>query len=848
MNPINLNNLLELFFHKNKNLGCILNSQGEVIEVNQEWIKTLGHPNLPIQFTSFLPKEEVTAWSVYRHAILSSMDETQFTTNGIKTKGEKEIAVNWECYKYEDLVLLIGKKTTEQAICNKKLSALLEATSDAIYWGNIHGNFEYVNERACQMLGYTKKEFSHLTVFDIDKNTTLEDIKELENKSFHSMDKRQHHSYSTETIHRKKNGEYIPVEVNSTRVWIDSDWSVLTIVRDISERKQREMDLLNSQKLLNDSQKVGNIGCWEYFIETGETIWTDQTYEICGINRSIKPSLKIVQELIHPEDRALSREKYHKSLENGIFPEFKCRIIRSDETSGYIKIYGKIEYDEDNKPYRAYGIIQDITECKKQEESLLLFKTAIDKTSNGVFLLNKNGGVEYVNHKACKDLGYTNNEMLKMTLSDIDSDISKEVWSRMWEQFKYNKEGEDNNVINKIYQRKNGTSFPIEVLSYYFSFNNEEFVLSIVRDISERKRYEKELAESKMKMQRIFDIAPVGLVVVKDRVITKMNSHLCKISGYSEEELLNASTQILYTDKNEFEQTGKQLYRGIKEGGISNVDAVWKRKDGTLINALLHIALIDADDLSKGVVASVLDITSQKRHQKQLTELNMAKDKFFRIIGHDLRNPFGSIMGLSEIMIEQLNEFTEQNLWEMLTHIHKSSKSTYHLLENLLTWSRSQSGDIEFKPTLVFVQELINDTIYLLAENARQKNIQLKVEIDEELRITADENMISTIIRNLTSNAIKFTREQGQVTISTITKNDEIIFSIADNGVGIEEGDIDKLFKIDGEYSTPGTNNEQGTGLGLVLCKEFVDKHNGKLWVESIPGEGSTFNFSIPIG
>ncbi|MCG8701366.1 MAG: hybrid sensor histidine kinase/response regulator [Bacteroidales bacterium] len=230
----------------------------------------------------------------------------------------------------------------------------------------------------------------------------------------------------------------------------------------------------------------------------------------------------------------------------------------------------------------------------------------------------------------------------------------------------------------------------------------------------------------------------------------------------------------------------------------------------------------------------------------ELTELNAVKDKFFSIIAHDLRNPFNALLVLTEILKTRYGEMESSEAQQMIDMLYDSTKEGYELLDNLLTWSRSQRNRLEFNPVLLDIRDIIQGNVQLLTNLARSKEIQLQVNVDREYQVMSDQNMIDTVIRNLVTNAIKFTPTGGLITISVITNEDEIIVTVKDTGVGISPENLSKLFKIDSGHSTLGTSNEKGTGLGLVLCKEFIDKHEGRIWVESELNKGSEFKFSLP--
>jgi signal transduction histidine kinase len=230
----------------------------------------------------------------------------------------------------------------------------------------------------------------------------------------------------------------------------------------------------------------------------------------------------------------------------------------------------------------------------------------------------------------------------------------------------------------------------------------------------------------------------------------------------------------------------------------------------------------------------------------ELHSLNVSKDKFFSIIAHDLKNPFSTIIGFSEILKEDISSGHLDEIEESATMINTSAVQTYRLLENLLEWAKAQRGKLSFNPEPVDLNILLNEEIKILSEMAKPKNIALESYIPENIRIVADQNMIKTILRNLISNAIKFTHRNGKVEVKVIAENQHINISVADTGIGMTDDIIAKIFRIDSDLSTLGTDNEKGTGLGLFLCKEFVEKHNGKIWVESVSGKGSTFTFALP--
>lgn len=253
------------------------------------------------------------------------------------------------------------------------------------------------------------------------------------------------------------------------------------------------------------------------------------------------------------------------------------------------------------------------------------------------------------------------------------------------------------------------------------------------------------------------------------------------------------------------------------------------------------------NDMQKDIERRKLAEQTLKENEVRLSELNATKDKFFSIIAHDLRNPFNTIMGFSEILEDQIKSKDYGNIEKFAILIKDSSDQVMDLLTNLLEWSRLQTGKIQLRPEYFDIGIIVNQIVNLFKDTASQKMITISTENSNNGNLFADKDMIDTVIRNLISNAIKFTPSGGTITILTKQTQADQIVVVKDNGIGIKQEVIDKLFRIDENHSTLGTQNEKGTGLGLLLCKEFIEKHGGKIWVESEVGKGSTFSFSIPM-
>lgn len=275
--------------------------------------------------------------------------------------------------------------------------------------------------------------------------------------------------------------------------------------------------------------------------------------------------------------------------------------------------------------------------------------------------------------------------------------------------------------------------------------------------------------------------------------------------------------------------TAKTDIASIKKGfEIGGVDYITKpfNKEELLARVKTHLSLM--------------------RQQQELRELNATKDKFFSIIAHDLKSPFNHMLGLTEIIVNLSLEIEHQEIREMAKLIHKSAKQGKDLLDNLLEWSRSQIGAHNFKPKNISLHKTVDESILFVEQIAKQKQISLLNKVKPGIIARADINMFNTVLRNLLNNAIKFTKPGGHVKIQAKELKKHVEVTVEDDGIGISKSSLPKLFKIEENPSTLGTGSEKGTGLGLILCREFVERHGGDIRVESERGTGSKFIFTLP--
>ncbi len=294
----------------------------------------------------------------------------------------------------------------------------------------------------------------------------------------------------------------------------------------------------------------------------------------------------------------------------------------------------------------------------------------------------------------------------------------------------------------------------------------------------------------------------------------------------------------------------------LKQKGTQSFEVRLGQKSGKNSNLIFHQAsFIDHDNLIVGLVGGIVNITDQRVNEQKLAEYteelqttNSNKDRFFSIIAHDLKNPFITLLGYTEALIDDYAQMNPEEHLEYLKQIQTTSKNSYQLLENLLQWSRSQSGRLKIEKNSFNLYEVVAEVASLKETSYNSKQLTFQNNVDKYLSVFADKDMVKTILRNLIANSIKFTNEKGNINVASYTEDEFVVTYVEDNGIGITEETMKDIFNIDKFQSTAGTRNEEGTGLGLVLCREFVTKNSGEIWVESEPEKGSKFFFKLPLG
>ncbi|HEX2866426.1 MAG TPA: PAS domain S-box protein [Ignavibacteriales bacterium] len=517
-------------------------------------------------------------------------------------------------------------------------------------------------------------------------------------------------------------------------------------------------------------------------------------------------------------------------------------------------------------------------ERKRIEEKLRRseerFRSTFEQAAVGLAHVSLEGDWLRVNGKLSEIIGYSPDELLGMNChkmthpDDLDGDTRSIELLLSYKAKTY--------TLEKRYRHKKGHYVWCQLTRSLVEESPEapKYFLSVIEDISKRKNTELALQNSEQRLSTIFRESPSAIIItsISRGFYLDVNEAFLRITGYSRDEIIGRGTSEVEMFVNPEER--KKLVRIIeKTGEVRNMEFQFRLKSGETATGLLQATLLNIENEPQ-MLSVVTDITERRKAAEQiqhyveelqenkvtlennaremtelnekLRELNASKDKFFSIVAHDLRSPFSALLGFSEYMTNHIEELTPEEVKDFSFRIYKSLNSLLKLIENLLQWARIHTGKMEFSPGMFNLNELIMEILNIYNMNARRKNIEILCSMSESFDVYADKDMMDSVLRNLLSNAIKFTSSGGEIEIRIRRIEGYVEVSVHDTGVGISKDDMERMFRIDENMTREGTDKEKGTGLGLVLCREFVEMNKGTISVESEPGLGSTFRFTVP--
>lgn len=743
-------------------------------------------------------------------------------------------------------------------IINRRLETIVEQTrhnyenffntiDDFLIVANKEGSIIHTNDIVTARLGYTKDELIGNSVLMLHSPERQEEA----NKIISEMLPGKANSCPIPLL--TKSGIQIPVEIRMSYGEWDGKPAMLGVLKDMSQITISEEKF---SKVFHLSPSASTIS----ELDSRKLVEVNRAFsKLLGFNKEDVIG-KTVTEL-----GILSENKRNGILsdanEDGSMLNAEVELFAKNGDQKYVLLSGENIYIQD-KQYR-YSVAHDITERRLAELAIYnqneKINAIISATPDGIGIISFDGKIKFISDNLAVMYGYSIDEKDKFIGTSffdfcdpsdhvkVNDNIKKLLGGSLLQQIT------EYQVI-----RKDKSRFYVGVKSTIIKgFNGSlEDILFVQRDVTQIRETKEALGKSEAQLKTLINTIP-DLIWLKDSkgVYLACNKLFERFLGQPSKNIIGK------TDYDFFEKELAEFFRGHDRNaihaGTPTVNEEWITYSDDGHRALLETIktpMYNSDGTLLGVLGIGHDITERnkneialKESELKLNELNASKDKFLSILGHDLKSPLATINGFSHLLLEQIAENNREETELYASVIQEASQKAMDLVNDLMQWSRSQSGKMACNPETLEVGELITSVIQLLQPAASKKKINIYTDYNHLATVSTDRYMVETILRNLISNAIKFTNTGGKIVIKTFQDDKKLTVSVADNGIGIAQEKMEKLFRIEESFTTPGTSNERGTGLGLLLCKEFLTILKGKIWVESEEGKGTTMLFSIPM-
>jgi|GEM_PF-804212 len=842
----------------NKELGKLLNIPVEELIGNATPNFYVNPENRKTLLEKVLNEIKVYNYDLQIHDLKGNVLDIVISSELIEINNEKMI--------FSGFLDVSGTKK-QNKLLKESLSliqATLNSTADGILVVDLEGNVTLYNDRVLEIWGANQENLLIIKDNKLDRAAILSKVKdkaEYSKKSLEIIGNLNSVTFDRfELIDGKVIERYtIPQVIDNNIVGRVSSF------RDITEQVNILKELQLSKEQLEDTNNLAKVGGWELDLTNNQLSWSDITKEIHEVPLDFIPVLETAINFYKEgEDRENIAKAVEDGVKNGVPWDLELQIVTAKGNHRWVRANGKLDYI-DGKRNRIYGTFQDIHDRKLLDLALQVseaqHRILFDKNPLINITLDNEGIIISINVKGTSELGFTKDEIIgnsflqlfkNENINKVESflNVCRNSLGRLY-----------NLVIDSVTKSNEVIWLSISATSMKNSTN--EVIISIVcENITKEREIEEALLNSEANLRTVFESTEIGYILFD------LNSDILTFNTPAYFFTAKQHKKELIQGRNIFDFFPNERYEYIK----SILDRVYKGERIELETfksnefevedwfEIVYSPVKSKNNFIVGMVMSIKDITQSKKVQNELNltlsqvettnnklqDIIRQKDKFFSIIAHDLRSPFSGFIGLTDIIKDELEELSTEDLKYLTSQLNHSANNLFKLLENLLEWSRMQRGLVEFTLEHISLFDKVNKNLELIFSKAELKSIKLTNNIPNIVNIKADSQMLDVVLRNLISNAVKFTPERGEVIISSKTNNGYEEICVADNGIGIPEEMIVSLFEIDSKSSRIGTAGEPSTGLGLMLCKEYIEKHGGKIWVENNLDKGSSFFFTIP--
>lgn len=726
----------------------------------------------------------------------------------------------------------------------------VDHASDQILLIAPDGHFLDVNEAACRRLGYTKQELLTMSVMDINPDHPQEAWTRRWAQS------QQVGQLRIETRHRSKSGEIYPVEVTANHLVRQGDEINCAIVRDISERKRSEAALLESEERFSKAFNESAIGM---AIVDPDGRWLQVNAALCKIVGYSKAELEASTFLAitHPGDLEENLRQAQLVLSGTLRAyQMEKRYIHKNGSIVWVVLNVSLVRNSDGTPKYFISQIQDITERKQIEDRLLATQYAVDHAADQIFVIGPTGYFLDVNESAWRRLGYTKEELLTMSVMEIDPDFPPERWDEFWAEFA--QVGQLR--LETRHRAKSGEIYPVEMVANYLCRDGQELDYAVVREISERKQAEAAIRDSEMRYKLLTEATFDGVAIHDQGILLEVNAGLERMFGYGQGELLGQSFLHLVAD-----ESREQVIKNMRNGVDGPYEAIGRRKDGTTFPGEVVVRSCHYQGKDVRLVAG-RDITERKhlemertRHTEELerqviertaeiarlesqraqTERLAALGRLAAGVAHEINNPIAGIKNAFELVKQAVDPAHAQ--YEFVGMIDREIARVSSIVQNMYQLYRRESGKAE----MVDLQTMIEDIKALFAKQLQQRQLRLVVELESHFgRLDVPRSDLLQVLLNLLNNAIDCSCEGGTITM-TLREDAEVIrIAVADQGAGIAPDVLPHIF--DPFFTTKTEGEQKGMGLGLSISQSLAASMGGRIDVQTQCGQGSTFSVLVP--
>jgi PAS domain S-box-containing protein len=752
------------------------------------------------------------------------------------------------------------------------------------------GMFVSVNDGFTKIMGYTEEESVGKTSLELDIWTKPEDRDAL-TKLLRENGKADNFY----AVFRRKDGTLVNGLMTASLIDIDGVPHILNVTRDVTSNLKTE-EALEQEQMIIDAL-MNNLPDHIYFKDRqSRFIRNNQAHvQSFGLDDPNKVIGRSDFDFFTEDAARKAFEDEQKIIETGkpVFKEEK--LTRKDDTVVWFHAMKMPLFNNNGNIIGTFGISRDITKQKYAEETLKhseeRFRSVAHSANDAIITIDFGGNILGWNRGAENIFGFKETEIIGESLNVIipEDYIRQHIKSKILLE-RRNPDYDKYKPVELEGMRKNGDSFPIELSLSEWETSEGKFFTGIVRDITTRKRTELEnqiiyeITQGLTSTSNLDELLKLihhtlGKVVYADNFFVALHNDDTGLFSFpyfvdkydetpSPTSMGKSCTAYVFRTLKPFLFSDEE-YNNLLENDevelIGSASPSWigipLQAPSKVIGVMVLQHYEKADVYTENDLKLLMSIGSQiaiaierKKAEEEiilknelLQAINAEKDKFFSILAHDLRGPLSAFVAATQILAEETQSMNFEEIQEISVSMKESATNIYSLLENLLEWSRLQRGIMEFIPEKFNLKKEIQECTQVLNESARKKEIEIEYSVPEDIELVADRHMFDTVTRNLVSNAIKFTPTGGKIQVGALNTNNEIEIHITDSGIGMPAELKNKLFHINEKTSRKGTEGEPSTGLGLLLCKEFIEKHNGEIWAESEAGHGSTFYFTVPV-